>query len=289
MEVYWEIVFCENAVVDFVLLLVSRLAVKGKIVWKRMIFSSLAGGAFAVCFPLLRIPQWFSACLKILFGVFLALACGKGKSSFAPILSFWIVSFVYAGFLYALSGILSSPLAVGKGYLIEKIPLSLASACLILFLFFGIKLTKKWYSFRQMKKKTARGVLRQGERMVEREILFDSGNLLSFRGRGVCLVSAKGLLALYGKDFSRFAVGTIAIRTACGEKESPVFLLDELSVEDGETRIFTEIYLTVGDVGNRCVVGSEIREGNYGVIRYAEKLSAKEEGRGEYSPLFMRK
>ena len=73
MSVYIEYAFAENFLLDGVLLWLSLRIARCKIVTGKLLLSALLGGVFALVFPLLVLPVFFSYLLKFAVGFLLCM------------------------------------------------------------------------------------------------------------------------------------------------------------------------------------------------------------------------
>ena len=116
MEIYIEYAFLENFLYDYALLWLAFLAAQVKTRAWRLCLSAGLGGGFALLFPLLRLPSYLRAVLKLAVGAWMCmLAFGKlrgrkewGKYGLVTIL-FFAFSFGFGGTLLAVY----SPFSLG--------------------------------------------------------------------------------------------------------------------------------------------------------------------------------
>lgn len=246
MEVYIEDAFMINFLLDGLLLLLALKAAREKV---RPFFFSLAcvvGAGEAVLFPLFDGNLFLSYLLKILGGVILPLIAsprGRLAAKGKVIGFFFLFTFLLGGILTALYRFFSVPYQTGKGYLVESAPIGLVFAVASIFLILSLKGIRALYRYRAVQKKLFSCKVRAGDRELSLKGLADSGNLLSFRGKPVCVLSPVCALAIF-----RFSepLGRMKISSVNGSKESPVF--------EGEMKIGTvqsNCYFTVGEISSK--------------------------------------
>lgn len=245
MVVYWEYAFAENFLIDGLLLLLSLLCTRGKISVWRLLSASGLGAAQAVVFPLMRLPVWASYIVKILFGLVLCLIVApKGiKAFFLTGGAFFALTFAYGGLLTAAYSFFQVDYVEENGYLVEQAPVALVVCGALAFSVAVVLGARAFYTNRKLKRSLCPCVLHAGGREVSLTGLYDSGNLLTFKGQPVCVVSAAVVFALFGRGAE--SVGRITVKTVNGSRDAPVFLCERLSVGKSS---YENAYLTVGEV-----------------------------------------
>ena len=158
MVVYVEYALMENFAVDFTLLYLTDKLIKGKSAFWRILLAAFLGSVFAVVFPLLRLKTPVLQAVKILCPfllcsiLFFKKWSGQGiveikKGAYRylfSVLTFFLLSFAYAGGLIAFFYITKEPYYVGDGgYLISKIPVGVAVFGLLVF-FLLLKTFFRW-------------------------------------------------------------------------------------------------------------------------------------------------
>jgi hypothetical protein len=172
----------------------------------------------------------------------------------------------------------------GEGYLIESAPVSLILVTTVLFTIVSVRGIKFFYRFRRLQQSLCECQITVGERTAHWQGFLDSGNQLSFRGEPVCVISAEGIFALFGKEAK--AVGRIAVTTVNSSKERPVFRCDGLTIEG---KSVGAVYFTVGDVKNKTVIlHTALVEGSYGTV-YGTQAALTEDKGGKRRTLSLRK
>lgn len=245
MVVYWEYAFAENFALDALLLLLALVVLRARVKVWRLLLASAVGAGQAIVFPLLPLPLWASYVVKFLFGVMLCLIVApKGFKAFAlTTAAFFALTFVYGGMLTAVYSFMGIDYAEGNGYLVEQAPVALVLCGGIALCVAVILGARAFYRYRKIKRNLTECALQIGERKVLWQGFCDSGNLLVFRERPVCVVSAAGIFALFGARPP--SAGRITLTTVNGSREAPVFLCDCITVGGCE---YKEVYLTVGEV-----------------------------------------
>lgn len=245
MVVYWEYAFAENFLIDGLLLWLAVACTRNKIKLWRLALASAAGAVQAIVFPLFSLPVWASYVVKFAGGVALCLMVApKGRKSLAiTTCAFFALTFAYGGLLTAAYSFFDIEYAQGNGYVVEQAPVALVLCGLLAFAVAVVAGARAFYKHRMRKRSLCECTLTAGERTVQWQGFCDSGNLLSFQGKPVCVVSATGAFALFGKDVR--SVGRITVTTVNGSRDAPVFYCDELKIAG---RTFGGVYLTVGEV-----------------------------------------
>ncbi len=248
MVVYWEYAFAENFLIDGLLLLLALLCTRGKIsVWRLLLASGL-GAAQAVVFPLLHLPVWASYFVKVLFGFALCLIVApKGvKAFFLTGGAFFALTFAYGGMLTAAYSFFNVEYVEGNGYIVEQAPVALVVCGALAFSVAVVLGARAFYTYRKLKRSLCPCVLHKDGREISVTGFYDSGNLLTYKGQPVCVVSAAVVFALFGRGAK--SVGRITVKTVNGSRDAPVFLCG--GIEVGSCR-YENAYLTVGQVSGK--------------------------------------
>lgn len=250
MEVWIELALIENFLLDGVLLFLALKVARVRVSKWRLPLAASLGAAEAVLFPMISLPTAAAYAVKFAGGAILV-AVAVGEKRIKPYLAaggaFFFLTFALGGLLLALYAFTGTDYNVQGGYLVERAPIGLILGGTGAFAISVFLLAKRWYRYRTQKRDTLSCTLSAGGREVHLKGLADSGNLLSFRGEPVCVASAAGIFALFGREAK--AAGRIAMNTVSGEKTAPVFALDRLTISLGGRTVEQKgVYLTVGDV-----------------------------------------
>ena len=201
MVVYWEYAFLENAVLDGFLLLLALKCARMKVRALRLAAAACAGGAFAVAFPLMRLPVWAAYLVKFAFGGVLSLLAGSGMRAKRYVLlavCFFAVTFLFGGALTALYAFFGIETADGTGFYLERVPVALLVGTFGLLGAGVIAGAKAFFRFRAVERNLIPCKLENGDKTLSCTGFYDSGNCLTFHGKPVCLISAAGVFALFG-------------------------------------------------------------------------------------------
>lgn len=218
MNVYIEYAFAENFLLDGVLLWLSLRIARCKIVKGKLCLAACAGGAFALLFPLLVLPVFFSYLLKFAVGFLLCMIAfprlktknewGRYALSSA---CFFFLTFFFGGALTALFPKIS-PLIFAVGFVI-------LSLCILLFI-------KKMSKRNALFKNIYTCSIAYKQRRVEILGLYDSGNGAEKNGMGVCFLSPEIAFELFEEEILKRGGQVrdeIEIQTLGGEKKLPLF------------------------------------------------------------------
>ena len=218
MNVYIEYAFAENFLLDGVLLWLSLRIARCKIVKGKLCLAACAGGAFALLFPLLVLPVFFSYLLKFAVGFLLCMIAfprlktknewGRYALSSA---CFFFLTFFFGGALTALFPKIS-PLIFAVGFVI-------LSLCILLF-------TKKMSKRNALFKNVYTCSIAYKQRRVEILGLYDSGNGAEKNGMGVCFLSPEIAFELFEEEILKqggHVRDEIEIQTLGGEKKLSLF------------------------------------------------------------------
>lgn len=251
MTVWLEIALLENFLLDGVLLYLALCCARVKIKVWRLLLAAALGAAEAVVFPLLTLPVWAAYLVKVLGGILLCATAVHSKSLKRHLIAtaaFFALTFALGGALTAIYSFADVEYAEGNGYLVEQAPIGLILGAGGAFLIAAQCAIKAFFRFRKVQRNLLSCTLTAAGREVNWQGFADSGNLLTFRGKPVCVISAAACLALFGRGAKE--AGRIRLSTVNGGCESPVFECEKLTIRAGAEIIERQgVYLTVGKVG----------------------------------------
>lgn len=248
MTVYAEAAFAENFLLDGLLLYLALKLARGKIGFVRLALAAAAGAGEALVYPLLALPAWCAYLLKFLGGALLVLIAvkkGTAKTYLFAGGGFFALTFLLGGLLTAVYSFFDVPYLKGQGYLVEGAPVALVLSAAGVFAAAVFEGTKALYRYAKVKRTLLPCRMEAGGREFFLQGLADSGNLLSFRGAPVCVVSAVGALALFR---GARPVGRMHLSTVAGGRDSPVFACERMEI-DG--RAHENVYVTVGELPSK--------------------------------------
>ena len=288
MVVYIEYAFAENALLDGLLLYLSLKCVRLRVSVPRLLLASAAGGAESLLFPVLSLPVWAGYLAKLLGGVLLAvLGCPSRK--LAPHVRmcavFFFLTFALGGLLAAVSSFFGAEFVEGRGFWVTRSPVVFVLTVAGCFAA-GITAFLKVFFRRRAVARASVACEIEGVRTVHCDALYDSGNLLCFRGEPVSLLTPVAALALFRGAAK--PVGRLTMHTAGGKKSSPVFRAKRLTA--GE-KTWEGALFAVGEIGipgHPVLLNADLWEGVHADPCRSEKLAAKDKGDGERHPLFKR-
>lgn len=263
MVVYWEYAFIGNALPDGLLLYLAVRCARMRARPWRLLLASAMGGAFAVIFPLLKLPVWAAYAVKLLGGVAIALVAASGRrfaSYCVEVAAFFALTFAMGGLLTAVYSFFDIETTDGTGFYLERAPVSLVITGFGIFAVLVTAAARAFWKYRRMQRNIFACELSAGECSVRWQGFADSGNCLSFRGEPVCVISAAGAFALFGAHPQ--PVGRISVGTVNGSRTAPVFRCDALRTGG---RLYRGVLLTVGDVGKhfQIILHTALTEGEH--------------------------
>ena len=293
MVVYVEYVFAENCLLDGVLLYLAVKCVHGRISALRLFLSAGLGGGAALLFPLIALLDPFLGIVKFLTGILLAILAVPGRR-----FTVWIkTSAFFFLFTFSLGGLLAAVYSFfGAKYTNGTFTVSRAPVLLVVLISaaFAIILSKTisaWKSSRLMKQGMYLCMLETKEKEVRWSGFADSGNLLTFRGQGVCVLSAASAYVLFGKEAK--PVGRIAIDTVNGKSVAPVYVCEQMKIcIRGKFVSAGKSYFTVGEVGMRecrLILSAALLEGLYEYFDETKDLAGKIQNKEKRCSLSQRK
>ena len=249
MEIYIEYAFIENFALDALLCYLAfkflRLPIKSGFI----ILSGVIGAIFAVAYPFLSLfrsakilGDIFKATFPFLASFF-GFGCKIRKKDVdryeTSVISYYCLSFVFAGGVYAFCSVFDINYALGEGVFVG-VPIATVSAVSV-FLVLGVrKLVKTLYRRVSISRFVYPCKLVFGGRQVRAEGYLDSGNLAQKSGIPVCFLSAELFFEVFGARAFEDGEEELRVSTVSGEKRVKLFILDELLIysERGENIVY---------------------------------------------------
>lgn len=222
MTVYIEYAFLENFLFDGALLALALYAANVPFSWGRILFSAFCGAAFALLFPLLRLPNFLLYILKIAVGFLLSLlACGRiktkkewGRYAFAAI-CFLVITFFVGGALSA---------ALAQRF--PKIPAFFSVLGFSVLVITTLFLIKGFRRKREINAFLYDCRIEYGSKSFWVRGFLDSGNTATKNSIPVCFLSPEYVYELFGEEILKGGgqvCDEICITTLGGEKNLPLY------------------------------------------------------------------
>lgn len=127
MTVYLDIVFIENTLMNYIILITTAIICKEKKNQIRILISSILGSIYAVCFYITRFPIYISIISKIILSlsmIYIAFKTNGMKKLLKNVVIFFLTSFVFGGCAFAILYYLDSrQVAFIKGKFIVTYPI----------------------------------------------------------------------------------------------------------------------------------------------------------------------
>lgn len=227
MEVYIELAFLQNFVIDGALLYATQSVLGYRVSVRRILIAAFTGATFAIVYPLFSYPAVVGWGIKLSSGAAICLISSAENGFLRQMRSlaiFFLFSALLAGATYA------TPFA-GK----------LCAVCLSFAAFWAAKRVKELFRRRlEIKRLVYDCVLCvKGKELALRGFL-DTGNRIYHRGKPVCILAGKTAGELF-VDFSKSghtAYEKIILNTVNGRKETIVFEAECLRIYS-EGRVHT--------------------------------------------------
>ncbi|MBQ8886001.1 MAG: sigma-E processing peptidase SpoIIGA [Clostridia bacterium] len=254
MEVYIEIAFLENFLIDGMLLTLSLKAARRKTSVLRIILASALGAVFAIIFPLLSLGKTAALALKFPVGALLCfVAIGeKGAGRYAlSVVFFYALSFALGGMLLAIFGAFSLPYeAAQSGYLIASAPVGGMIAGCFFFALFALWFIKRLHARRRIMRFIYPCRVVCGEREIAADGFLDSGNRAAvaeeetlfgaLKSRPLNFISPELAFELLGEAAM---TAETTVQTVSGRKKIKIFRADKLEIYCGaKPNIIENVY-----------------------------------------------
>ena len=267
MEVYIEYAFLENFALDWALTFLAFKLSRAPTTVRRLLLSAFWGGVFAILYPFLDIiPALKPLGLigKVGFPFLACLVgtgygkCKKHRGRYALcVASYYALSFLFAGGMYAFCSVFGIDYAVGAG-VYANVPMGTIFACAVGLGWGAVAFSNAIYKRRKMAKLVYPCELRKGEKRLRLEGYLDSGNLAQKRGIPICFLRAEVFFELFGVDAFGEGDDELFVTTVAGEKKIKLFLLDELWIYSGKQKnIVNKPY---------CAVSPALQGKEYGAL-----------------------
>lgn len=242
MSVYIEYVIIDNLAVNSLLLALVFWSLKEKVPRLRTFASAGLGTLFSCLLPLFALPAWLTFPLKILLSVAMVLIVKGKRRFFVYLLLFYLFTFLFGGAVigafYLFTGQMIAADSGTLNYSLD-VPVGLIVAGIAFVVFVSKKLFAVFYRRRETENFFREVRIERAGNSVGVRGYLDSGNLLSYKGNPVVMVTSRTALKICGitdfRDLSchNLAIEYIEINTVSGTKRLPVFRVDKLFV--GET------------------------------------------------------
>lgn len=247
MELYVEYVIINNFLIDYLVLYLTSLAVKRRVLWWRMLLSALFGACYAVLAPL--IPYPYDIPLK---AVSLLIMCAIAAGIKKPLIKYTLIFLIITCFM---GGLVTAGRYMGMR-LINA--LSEPNSCLA-GIVSGVALLVTAFS-----KAMARMVnynKRHGELLAVQidtgkaeyldKALYDSGNRLYYKGLYPVIV-------IDSEYVSCSSVGKIKVKTVTGSDTMELYNIKKLSVNN---TVYNNVYAVKRELnsGYKVILHSDIK------------------------------
>lgn len=249
MEIYIEYAFIENFALDTLLCYLAFKLLRLTIKSSAIILSGIVGATFAVLYPFLglfRLTKIFADIFKFAFpflACFFGFGCRIRRKDIgryeASVVSYYCLSFVFAGGVYAFCNVFDVNYAFGNGIYVG-VPIATVCAVCIFLIFLARKLVKAVYRRILISRFIYPCKLVLAGRQVRADGYLDSGNLAQKSGVPVCFLSAELFFDVFGARAFENGEEELCVSTISGEKRVKLFILDELLIysERGENIVY---------------------------------------------------
>ncbi len=182
MTIYIDVVFIENIVMNYIIILATGLIAKAKIKHLRFIAGSMVGAIYTVSAYVSQLEIYSNIVLKFLLSiimVYIAYNPQMLKKLWKEVLFFYITSFVFGGVAFALIYVLKpQDILMKNGMFLGTYPLkTIAISAIIAYIIIvsGFKIVKS----KMIKKNTyCKLIIGIKDKTVETTAMIDTGNLL---------------------------------------------------------------------------------------------------------------
>lgn len=247
MELYVEYVILNNFLIDYLVLYLTSLAVKRRVLWWRMALSALFGACYAVLAPL--IPYPYDIPLKALsLLIMCAIAAGIRK----PLIKFTLV---FLGITCFMGGLITAGRYMGIS-LIDALSepnscLAAIASSVALIMTACAKAMVRMINYNKRHGELLAVQIDTGKAEYLDKALYDSGNRLYYKGLYPVII-------IDSEYLSGEAVGKIKVKTVTGAKTLELYSIKKLSVNN---TVYNNIYAVKRelDSGYKVILHSDIK------------------------------
>lgn len=130
MTVYLDVVFFENIILNYIIILSTAIISKSKINTKKIIFSSAIGGIFSILNYIINFNLISSVCIKIIMSIIMMIIAFNDnsiKKVVKQIVFFYLVSFTFGGIAFMLLFIINPEnLIINNNHFVGTYPIKIA-------------------------------------------------------------------------------------------------------------------------------------------------------------------
>ena len=182
MTVYLDVIFLENIVINYIILYVTGIISKSKIIQIKLILGSLIGAIYSIIYYLLNIKIYSNFILKIILSIAIIYVSFKSnnlKELSKKVLLFYLVSFVFGGSAIAIIYMVNSQnIIIQNGILVGSYTIKTILIGIIIAYFTVLA------AFKIIKAKISRNDLicditvNLNNKEIKTKAMIDTGNLL---------------------------------------------------------------------------------------------------------------
>lgn len=206
MTIYLDVVFCENVVINFLIILATAIISKSKINYSKMLLASSIGGIFSIATYIIKLTNFQSIILKIAISIIIVKISynpKKIKYVIKNLILFYLVSLTFGGAAFMLLYFVNPENIISKdGILVGTYPLRIT----IIGAFMGlilVALVSKIIKDRMSKKSMLCDLeIFYNGKLEKIKTMIDTGNLLQdpITNEDVIIVEKDSLKNLVSKD-----------------------------------------------------------------------------------------
>ena len=241
MIVYIESLIINNFCINTLILYTALIINKARVIWWRVFVATLLGVAYSIALPYIQFTG--DIVIKFILGALMCLIARKwlGIKKYLIFLSiFYLETFALGGTIIAITNMwlplktaLLSPNSINVA-LISLLAITMIVGCR--------KLIQILNNKRLKEKNVKRVIINSKQKILKEKAYYDSGNMLYFNGIYPVIVLDESL----NEDVSK-SVGEIKLETLAGEKNLPVYRIDEITVDN---RRYDSVYCIFNKLNN---------------------------------------
>lgn len=241
MIVYLESLIINNFCINIFILYTALIINKARVIWWRVILATLIGVAYSIALPYIQFSG--DIVVKLLLGAIMCIVARKWlgiKKYLIFLMTFYAETFGLGGAVIALTN-MYLPL---KTALLtpNSINIALISTLMTVMLIASRKVIQSINKKRIKEKNVKRVIINSKQKILKEKAYYDSGNTLYFNGIYPVIVLDES----FSDDLNK-SVGEIKLSTLTGEKNMPVYRIEEITVDN---RRYDSVYCILNKLNN---------------------------------------
>ena len=182
MTIYLDVIFLENAIINYIILYVTGIISKSRIKQSRLILGSIIGAIYSIIYYIFRLKMYSSFIIKIVLSIVIIYKSFNSKNFkqlLKQIVLFYLVSFVFGGAAIAIIYMANShDITIQNGVLVGNYTLKTVLIGIVI-AYFTILLAFKIIKTKISKKDLICDIqIELNNKIIQTKAMLDTGNML---------------------------------------------------------------------------------------------------------------